>query len=61
MSKSRSDICLKCGESRGAIMNGPLICWDGYDVLGRHRFAPWPDEAEVFRVVQIAENEDAEP
>ena len=42
-------------------MNGPLICWDGYDVLGRHRFAPWPDEAEVFRVVQIAETEDAEP
>lgn len=36
--KSREDVCLKCGESRGAIMNEKLICWDGYDELGKHQF-----------------------
>ena len=40
---SRADTCVKCGESRGAIRNERLICWDGYDELGKHRFKPWPD------------------
>jgi hypothetical protein len=39
MTRSRGDVCVKCGETRGAIMNEKLICWDGYDELGKHRFA----------------------
>jgi hypothetical protein len=56
-SKSRGDVCFKCGEFRGAIMDGPLYCWDGYDELGRHRFSgPEPrfvicPRCEVGRVV----------
>ncbi len=42
--RSRGDKCLKCGETRGAIMDGPLNCWDGYDELGKHRFVPWPED-----------------
>lgn len=40
---SAADRCLKCGEYRAAIRRERLICWDGYDELGKHRFAPWPD------------------
>lgn len=42
---SRGDVCLQCGETRGAIMNERLIC-AGVDYFGettweapRHRFA----------------------
>ena len=44
MSEIRADdVCLKCGEFRGAIRREQLICWDGYDELGKHRFKPWPE------------------
>lgn len=43
--RKRADICQKCGETRGAIRDNGLICWDGYDELGRHRFAPIPVDA----------------
>lgn len=46
MSKA-GDVCLKCGETRGAIRVYKLICWDGYDELGNHRFKPFPAVSPV--------------
>ena len=43
MAERSADRCLKCGEFRGAIRREQLICWDGYDELGKHRFKPWPE------------------
>lgn len=46
--RSRGDVCYKCGETRGAIYDGPLICWDGYDELGKHQFVMTAEELAAY-------------
>lgn len=51
--KSRSDICLQCGESRGAIMNEALIC-AGVDYFGE---TTWEAPHHRFTHVVYVRNE----
>lgn len=53
---SRADECVKCGEPRGAIRDEKLICWDGYDELGKHRFKPWPMEGKTIVLAERVED-----
>jgi hypothetical protein len=42
--KSRRDVCYKCGETLGAVTDQGLICWDGYNPLGKHQWKKGTDE-----------------